>query len=429
MLIDPRFEPTVATIPRKLTGDAGYGGEKRVHKFFKKLGIDHVRLSDSDSWASLEQLKALEPDYVFLNYPWQRNYQPAFRPDSLVTFTRILYTPYFLAPLVNERFDAATDNADASGADTQEVAAHLYTQRVHQLASLLFVQDQDTKSAFAATERGSDRVSFTGSPKLDSLRQTYRDALEKSSAKAANRAARADKSRARYDLKVLWAPHHSYSAAWLNFGMFEQSYLQMLDLARRHPRVQFMLRPHPFLFGTLLDRGVISATALQGWQDSWKGLPNTKTNSKASFAKQFATTDILLTDGISFLAEYPLITGTAAVFLENPDHWQFNHLGNLAAAANRKIFDIAEFEALLVARLAATEQGHGYTDVDAGRDALHATKLHDLRESIDPNPGTAAKVILLAVAKDFIQDAGLVDPSALTEIAWEDQPGREPRTD
>ena len=429
MLRDPRFEPIVASIPRKLTGDIGYGGEKRVHKFFKRQGIEHVRLTDPDSWASLAQLKALAPDYVFLNYPWQRNYQPAFRPDSLATFTRILYTPYFLAPLVNEQFDTPASGKDAANSDPTEVAAHLYTQRVHQLASLVFVQDADTQLAFGNTERGSKRVWFTGSPKLDSLRKTYVEALNKLAAKSQARASREVKTPRRYDLKVLWAPHHSYSPAWLNFGMFVQSYQQMLDVAKRHPRVQFVLRPHPFLFGTLIDRGVISAEILAHWQEAWKALPNTKTNAKASFAKQFASTNMLLTDGISFLAEYPLITGKPAIFLENPDHWQINHLGAIAAAANQKIGTVAEFEALLVAHLAQQAQLNAVVTEPAAQGAVDVNKLQALREAIDPNPGTAANIILNAIVEDFTSDAGLVDPSKLAEIAWEDQPGREPRTD
>ena len=429
MLSDPRFDPIVATIPRKLTGDIGYGGEKRVHKFFKRKGIDHVRLADADSWASLEKLKALEPDYVFLNYPWQRNYQPAFRPDSLVTFTRILYTPYFLAPLVNEQIAITSQTAPANNENETEVAAHLYTQRVHQLASLVFVQDADTQRAFEATERGASRVWFTGSPKLDSLRQTYLEAREKVAAKAAARAERSVQTARRYDLKVLWAPHHSYSPAWLNFGMFVQSYEQMLDVAKRHPRVQFVLRPHPFLFGTLIDRDVIAANALADWQEAWKALPNTKINAKASFAKQFANTNILLTDGISFLAEYPLITGEPAFFLENPDHWRFNHLGTTAAAANHTVHSIAEFESQLADRLRLLAQLQD--DVPALADILNsvAESLQELRKAIDPNPGTASHIILNAIEEDYSNDQGLVDPSELTEIAWEDQPGREPRVD
>jgi hypothetical protein len=421
MLKDPAFDPIVVTIPRKLTGDSGYGGEHRVHKFFKRRAIDHLRLNHEDSWQSLQELKDLRPDFVFLNYPWQRNYQPAFRPDSLVTFTKILYTPYFLAPLVNEHEGELEHDSD-------RVASHLYTQRVHQLASLIFVQDQATKDAFNLTERGSDRVLFTGAAKLDSLRQNFLEVSAKLSAKASARLARKPDAKQKYDLKVLWAPHHSYSAAWLNFGMFVNSYRQMLELAKKYPNIKFVLRPHPFLFGTLVDRSVLKNDVLENWLRQWKALPNTRLNSKANFVKQFAETDLLLTDGISFLAEYPLITGKTAVFLENANHWRFNKLGELAAESNYRIKDVADFESFI--KLALKEKANVVLAAGAKSAELkRRNNLNNLRQEIDPNPGAVADCILEAIANHFASSPSLVDASALSEVAWEDQPGREPRTD
>jgi len=424
MLDDPNFEPVVVSLPRKLTGDEGYGGEKRVHKFLKRLGIEHLRLSDEDSWSSLETLKQLEPDYVFLNYPWQRNYQPAFRPDSLVTFTRILYTPYFLAPLVNEA-EAPAGGAAPGSSRTEAVAAHLYTQRAHQLASLVFVQDQATKDAFESVEGGGERVVFSGSPKLDSLRENFSEVMAKKLAKV-----RRVGPEPKFTFSVLWAPHHSYSPAWLNFGMFSNSFREMLDLAKRYPSLRFVLRPHPFLFGTLADRGVLDPVELQAWLKAWKTLPNTKTNSKVNFVKQFANTDLLLTDGISFLAEYPLITGKSGVFLENPGHWEFNTLGRLAAAANTRVSTVAEFEAVLLSKLASLESSGLPAVLPAGLPAdSHADAIAHLRQAIDPNPGAAAAIILDAVQAHFATSPGLIDSTLIKDLPWEDQPGREPRTD
>ena len=422
MLADSKFDPIVATIPRRLTGDDGYGGEKKAHKFLKKLGVAHVRLIDPNPWQSLEHLKQLTPDYVFLNYPWQRNYQPPFRPDSLVQFTKILYTPYFLAPLVSDRLDETVDDTtEASNEAEAKVATHLFTQRAHQLASLIFVQDQATKDAFNLTERGSTRVHFTGSPKLDSLRQNYRTVSNRLTNNLEDAsAAKPDGPKRKYDLKVLWAPHHSYSPAWLNFGMFATSYQFMLQLAEKYPNVLFVLRPHPFLFGTLVDRGVLTGPELSQWRQEWKTRRNTKTNSKANFVKQFAVTDLLITDGISFLAEYPLITGRAGIFLENAHHWPFNNLGLLAADANFRITRIEELERYIEAALEGSN-----TDYKLERSA----QLARMRETIDPNPGHSSSLIVAAINQDFAQSTALVDPSKISEIAWEDQPGREPRRD
>jgi hypothetical protein len=105
MAKDPRFEPIVVSMPRKLTGQLAYAQEDKSHAFFEALGIPHIRLNsgglDSSNRDGLTILKDLAPDYVFVNYPWQRNYQPAVRFDELVQFTRLAYVPYFSLVMVD----------------------------------------------------------------------------------------------------------------------------------------------------------------------------------------------------------------------------------------------------------------------------------------------------------------------------------------
>lgn len=408
-----RFEVTVVTIPRKLTGQASYGGEKQVHKFLKKAGVEHLRFNYEDSSVGLDRLQALKPDYVFLNYPWQRNYQPSYRPDMLASFTKIVYTPYFLAPLVDERTTAPASSSILASTDSP-VAEHLYRQRVHQLASLVFCQDESTQVAFASTERGNSYVHAIGSAKLDSLRQTF----GKEKAK--------QRRPSKYDLSVLWAPHHSYGPAWLNFGTFARTYEQMLELARSTPNVRYILRPHPFLFGTLIDRGVLAQTSLENWLSAWNALPNTKIAAKVSFAKQFARVDLVVSDGISFLAEYPLLSSQPGVFVENPGHWELNAAGTLAKKLNITVTSVSELKDIILGAI---------TTGDATGSKLRAQlnsfdeSLRLLRKLIDPNPGQVAARVMRIIQSDFATKTPLVDLAAVTETPWEDMPGREPRTD
>lgn len=402
MLHDARFEVTVFSSPRKLTGDSSYGSETAVHRFLDKHDIAHVRLEGNDYEASLNKLRSFEPDYVFLNYPWQRNYPPALRADRLTEFTRIAYVPYFLLPLVNEENTSVSDDESSFN-----VAGHLYEQRTHQLASLVFVQDKDTKAAFAATSRGSTNVFDYGSTKLDELRIEYESYLKLG-------------KRAKYDLRVLWAPHHSYSEKWLGFGRFAKDYEDFLEFARRNPRIKITLRPHPFLFGTLVDRGLLTQDQLDDWLSSWNELPNTRLTKRAPFTKQFAKTDLLVTDGISFLAEYPLLTGKPGLFLENPTHWRFTRIGKLAAECNRTINSVSALDEVA---LALTQDPHHklVDDFDMA--------LESLRQAVDPNPGVVSGLVVDAVATHFAGNPPLVNKESIADVPWEDRAGREPRTD
>ena len=395
MLDDPRFEVLVVAIPRKLTGDAAWDDASGVSDFFAAQGIDHLIGS-----ADASELRNWAPDYAFINYPWQRNYQPAYRADNLVKFTRIAYVPYYSLPIVNEP-------GVLPGPDGRPgVAGHLFEQRSHQLASLVFTQDRFVRDAYAHTSRGADHVFFTGSPKVDGLMQAAAEAREV----AVSRGNEED-SAAR--TRVLWAPHHSYSPHWLNFGTFAQMYLEMLDWATAHPEVDVVLRPHPFMFGTLVDREVISDSDFDAWLAGWDALPNTSIDHASGPAELFVNCDVLLTDGISFLAEYPLVTGKPSVFIENQGHWEFSELGELAAQASVRLNSFAEFVAGFEFILEA-----GLPD--------RSTEIEALREAASPYPGESASRIIEIVAADR---SALVDPSVVTEVPWERQPGREPLDD
>ncbi|CAB4627025.1 unannotated protein [freshwater metagenome] len=405
MLDDDRFEPVVISLPRKLTGQLRYDDEAKAHAFFESRGIEHTRFNfggtNSQNREVLAKLKEMAPDYVFVNYPWQRNYQPALRFDELVQFTRLAYVPYFSLVMVDE-----PDDEPGGGQQGSLVATHLYKQRLHQLASLVFTQDKLVLGAYSSTERGNSYVHFFGSPKIDYLRKEAEEGV-------------ASWPIAGEGFKVVWAPHHSYSPHWLNFGVFSKIKDQMLDFAKANPDIQIVLRPHPFLWGTLTDRKVLSNDELITWREAWGELPNTFVDEDGSYAELFLATDVLVTDGISFLGEYPLVTGKPTIFFENQGHWRFTKTGELAAATSVRVKTFDELKG---------------TIVEARESGLPAKKIEiqELVEASAPFPGQAAKLIVNQVFEDFAGPKGpspLVDSSNIKEIAWELTPGREPFED
>lgn len=389
MVADPRFEVQVVAISRKLTGQQGFDDAAGVSEFFKSRGIAHQVNADLAVLFS-----GAGPDYIFVNYPWQRNYQKQYRPDQLAAIGRIAYVPYFSLPLVQEPVDGVDPD---SGFDP--MAAHLYTQRMHQLASLVFTQDQYTRAAFAETQRGDSHAHFVGSTKLDELIAELAELSGRTTVAGS------------VSKTLVWAPHHSYSRHWLNFGTFARVKDQMLEWAGAHSKMHVVLRPHPFLFGTLVDRSVLLASELEAWLADWNGLKNTSIDETSTSAEIFAMADYVLCDGISYLAEWPLATGNSAIFLENPGHWKFSPLGELAEATTRKISSITELDSAIAA-------------VDAVLDRVG--QIADLRAGSMPNPGKTAEKIVEHVVSDFESKSSLVDVAAITETPWELQSNREP---
>jgi hypothetical protein len=127
----------------------------------------------------------------------------------------------------------------------------------------------------------------------------------------------------------------------------------------------------------------------------------------------------LVTDGISFLGEYPLVTGKPTIFFENEGHWQFTATGELAASSSVRVRTFEELEAQIeVARTS------GLSDRSAQIQKLIAVS--------SPYPGESAKKILEQVWLDFAGPNGpspLIDKETISEVAWELVAGREPFED
>jgi hypothetical protein len=128
---------------------------------------------------------------------------------------------------------------------------------------------------------------------------------------------------------------------------------------------------------------------MKRWRKAWKALPNTATDRNGDFVELFVASDLLFTDGISFLAEYPLSTNKPAVFLERAGHWPFSPLGEIARDANIAINRFKDFKRALAA-------------VTAGEPlASREREIASLRATALPYPGKTPERILQAVIEDW----------------------------
>jgi hypothetical protein len=387
MLTDPRFEVTVISIPRRFRKDEPFGGEDRVSGFFDALGVEHLSFDFADSEEGLIRLREIAPDYVFINYPWQRNYQPGYRVEALSEFTKVCYVPYYSLALVNEPGEVG-------------VTPYLYTQRSNQLASLVFTQDRNTLDAYSRTERGNGYVHLTGTPKLDALVRKTRELGDTwPLSNSGNR-------------RMVWAPHHSFSSSWLNFGLFPEIFQEMLVFAIEHPNLDIVMRPHPIMFGTLVEQEIVPEAVLTVWLEKWRALPNTAIDHESDIGQLFAAADLFVTDGISFLGEYPIATGRPTIFFDKSGHWPWSPLGGLASAANIHVRDFAGFVDV-------------FNSISSNGMPDYSSEIDTLRDAAQPYPGEAAKKIVEVILADHADRTPLVNKNLITEIAWENRPGTE----
>lgn len=160
---------------------------------------------------------------------------------------------------------------------------------------------------------GDTNVEFLGYPKMDELIEVVAGGCEPS----------ADLWKIPPDAKspkrVVYAPHHSVDYDEDRaFSTFAFNCHEMLDLARRtQNEVSWVFQPHPLLKQKCISAGVFSCESdYDLYVDEWDALPNARVaeGSTRETNALFASSDALVLDSISFLAEY-MYTGKPQVLL------------------------------------------------------------------------------------------------------------------
>ncbi|XUY27392.1 hypothetical protein RMR21_003235 [Agrobacterium sp. rho-8.1] len=357
MVEDERFDPIVISIHVGTLGRGVYEGEDKVSSAFAAMGIPHLRFNMDDSYAALDILKALKPAVIFRQQQWDMGVQPAFRTQEL-TFSRLCLVPYAL-------------NLAASLGDpvVTDVSAFGFDQAYHRAAWRIFCETPITQSYFRSFDH-SDPKKFvlSGYPKFDRL-------LKESSA-----AAWPVSHQGHRNFRIVWAPHYSLGkGGGLGFGVFDRIWEAMLSWARQSPDIDFVLKPHPALFGAIL-----TPEAQAMFRKAWTELPNCAF-SEEQYGPLFAASDLMISDGLSFLAEYPLFN-KPLIFFDSGNHVEFNELGKLAEAASRRV---TSFDQLKQAAL----------EYKSGKPWEFEEERNTLLQNILPNRGKAAASILEAIAQ------------------------------
>ncbi|PIE15009.1 MAG: hypothetical protein CSA68_08600 [Rhodobacterales bacterium] len=129
--------------------------------------------------------------------------------------------------------------------------------------------------------------------------------------------------------RVIFAPHHTLDST-LKMGTFDWSGPTMLELVRSYPQVDFLLKPHPNLRAEMHRRG--AARAFADWLDAWQAAPNTAQFEAGNYFDLFRSSDLMITDSGSFLAEY-LPTGHPILRLCRADSAPMNTAGRALVPA------------------------------------------------------------------------------------------------
>lgn len=129
--------------------------------------------------------------------------------------------------------------------------------------------------------------------------------------------------------KIIWAPHHTIAMLdnSLNYSTFQCNYKFMYEFAKAHPETSWVVKPHPRLsYAAVVSKLFPSVKAYEEYLQKWNDLPNAQVFTGGYYQEIFATSDGMIHDSLSFIAEYQY-THKPMIFLLNNPFEEFTELG------------------------------------------------------------------------------------------------------
>lgn len=180
------------------------------------------------------------------------------------------------------------------------------------LYHLAFTYYTDTyfyKSILEKTDLYTGNAKYLGYPKMD---QFYAAEFKRRSTKKI----------------IIYAPHHSVNYTEFKSATFEDNYLAILELAKKHTDSTYWIyKPHPLLRPHSVVAEVFgSVEEYDRYVEEWSNLENADVVTSGDYFSIFKESDAMITDSVSFLAEYQF-THKPLLLLESGKE-QYNDFGN-----------------------------------------------------------------------------------------------------
>lgn len=186
--------------------------------------------------------------------------------------------------------------------------------------------------------------------------------------------------------KIVWAPHWSIGND-VSSSTFHYYYKEFQKIAQENQSISWIFKPHQRLRYYLEETGFMTRDEINRYYEFWDNLPNTKFYNECDYIDIFKTSDALITDCGSFLAEY-LPTQNPILLLVNKNMIGYNEIGKKLVDSYYKAYNNEDIEKFL------------QNVVLSGDDVLKGQRLSNLN-LVQPNPNGAGMFIANHIKKEL----------------------------
>lgn len=281
----------------------------RMHDLFNifKQQYDSVHLGYDYDKKEYIPWDAFTPDVVFFQEPWD-----IVQPHSIFSaaqYALTCYTPYCFH-LMNSPYN--------------------YLAKFHRFLWAYFVEEQSYVDDYTITYNANNCIAV-GSLHLDRYRSTQ----------SPNDSFWNDPGHKK--LRIIYAPHFSFANTHRT-ATFQQNGIFLQQLASMYPQTTWIFKPHPTFKQQLIMSNMMSKDDVDEYYNNWEQYGSVF--SDIDYRDLFLTSDALITDCISFLADY-LPTKKPVFHLRNDSQAvPFNKFGQNIINTYYQIHNNAELERL-----------------------------------------------------------------------------------
>ena len=255
------------------------------YDFFKSRGMNVEYLYKDGCY---QNLKKLNLDIVFYDQQWDlpEKYKPSY------------LWKYLLPCICSYGFEVLHDTDN-------------YFTKFHAFLFRSFIEHEMNYKRYQKYNKfAKDNCVIVGYPKLD----VYLDKKE----------IRCDLWKDPNKFKVIYAPHHSFDNE-LKMATFLENHNEILELAKANPDTTWIFKPHPRLKFALLKMNIMTEEEIDNYYKEWAKIG--AIYNQGDYFDIFRTSDLMITDCCSFLAEY-LPTEKPLIRLVNHKSKPLNFLGD-----------------------------------------------------------------------------------------------------
>ena len=284
---DPSWEAVVVAMPNLHPYCVTDGERNEIFDHLDKERVPYVRWDQFPLGAGCAEV-------MFIPTPWEVSRPQGWHTEDLMALgLRLAYIPYC--------FETGNDDTDH---------AVQFDQSLHRLAWAVFARSGHHKSLYGRhCSLGNAHVAVTGHPKMDALRRLEEARDPELDAFVAGRRA------------VCWNPHFNVTPDGTAFGSGYSTFLRwwsfLLGEFERRPGLVLLIRPHPLLLSSLVQRQIWTQAEVDGFLARCASSGNIQVDRRPSYLPVFAASHAMMSDLSTFVLEYPM-TGKPLLYLRNP---------------------------------------------------------------------------------------------------------------